>query len=521
MDLPAVGEHVFAVEGIEKKRIRRGRIEYLVKWRGWSPKYNTWEPEENILDPRLLVAFQNRERQEQLLGYRKRGPKPKHLLVQLPAFARRSSILANFQDSSQDEENQIKLDSIPMHRSQPQQYQLNSKKHHHYLPNSQEVSPEPHTHGKKKYFYQLNSKKHHHYQPDPKMYDVQFAKVKETKPQGPPSQSWNLPPSLQQKWVRDKDTGCLSKVKDLIVEPKKPSTNTSQPEQQPNTSPKEGSLPNAVSSKMKIIKNKNKNGRIIIVMSKYMDSNVSSTDLANGDTLRSPRQGGEPEDSGTDHSPEQAKVTSHQEDGTAEKDSRGRSLDYKKERSFKEHRIPKERNIDEEHCRIDTLEGQFNTKVDQPLQLTNKTSPVPSAPLEVSRCHSVPNDRKRTLLEPVEHGSDCKKFLCSRSTSAPSTVSSPYQSEPMNLHLGDQCTRNGYSAFAGANPDEPIDLSLWKSPKQVEPTAGAPTSDQQSAETPKRPEEPESHFKPFQGNVVITDITTNCLTVTFKEYVSI
>ncbi|XP_045428131.1 E3 SUMO-protein ligase CBX4 isoform X2 [Pipistrellus kuhlii] len=38
MELPAVGEHVFAVESIEKKRIRKGRVEYLVKWRGWSPK---------------------------------------------------------------------------------------------------------------------------------------------------------------------------------------------------------------------------------------------------------------------------------------------------------------------------------------------------------------------------------------------------------------------------------------------------------------------------------------------------
>ncbi|PNI31212.1 CBX4 isoform 3, partial [Pan troglodytes] len=37
---------------------------------------------ENILDPRLLIAFQNRERQEQLMGYRKRGPKPKPLVVQ-------------------------------------------------------------------------------------------------------------------------------------------------------------------------------------------------------------------------------------------------------------------------------------------------------------------------------------------------------------------------------------------------------------------------------------------------------
>lgn len=362
------------------------------------------------------------------------------------------------------------------------------------------------------------------------MYDVQFAKVKDTKPQGPPS--WSLPPALQQKWVRDKDTGCLSKVKDLIVEPKKPSANTSQPEQRPNTSPKEGSLPSAVSSKMKIIKNKNKNGRIIIVMSKYMDSNVTSTDLANGDPSRSPHQGREPETSSTDHYPEQAKVTSHinqqakvtshlnQENGIAEKDTRGHTLDNKKARSFKEHRFPKEKITVEEHCRMDTSEGQFNTKVDQPLQLTNKPTSASGAPLEVSRCHSIPNDRKRTLSEP-ERGSDCKRFLCSRSTSAPGAMSSPYQSEPMNLHLGDQCMRNGSSEFTDTNPEEPIDLSFWKSPKQTEPSVETPTSEQQSVETPKRPEEPVTHFKPFQGNIVITDITTNCLTVTFKEYVSI
>ncbi|KAG7491649.1 hypothetical protein MATL_G00005970 [Megalops atlanticus] len=142
MELPAAGEHVFAVESIEKKRIRKGRIQYLVKWRGWSPKYNTWEPEENILDPRLLVAFQNRERQEQLLGYRKRGPKPKHLLLQVPSFARRSSILSGLQDASLDEDNRPKSDPVQVHRSQTQQYQLNSKKHHQYQPNCKESQVE-------------------------------------------------------------------------------------------------------------------------------------------------------------------------------------------------------------------------------------------------------------------------------------------------------------------------------------------------------------------------------------------
>uniref|UniRef100_A0A3Q0SRW4 Chromobox homolog 8a (Pc class homolog, Drosophila) n=1 Tax=Amphilophus citrinellus TaxID=61819 RepID=A0A3Q0SRW4_AMPCI len=54
MELSAVGESVFAAESIIKRRIRRGRWEYLVKWKGWSQKYSTWEPEENILDARLF-----------------------------------------------------------------------------------------------------------------------------------------------------------------------------------------------------------------------------------------------------------------------------------------------------------------------------------------------------------------------------------------------------------------------------------------------------------------------------------
>eukprot|EP00058_Branchiostoma_floridae_P009993 XP_002595481.1 hypothetical protein BRAFLDRAFT_118975 [Branchiostoma floridae] len=60
MELSAVGERVFAAECLVRKRIRKGKAEYMVKWKGWSPKYNTWEPEENILDPRLLAAFENR-----------------------------------------------------------------------------------------------------------------------------------------------------------------------------------------------------------------------------------------------------------------------------------------------------------------------------------------------------------------------------------------------------------------------------------------------------------------------------
>ncbi|XP_069764013.1 chromobox protein homolog 7-like isoform X2 [Narcine bancroftii] len=82
MELSAIGEQVFAVEDIRKKRIRKGRVEYLVKWKGWPPKYSTWEPEDHILDPRLVMAYEEKEQRDRALGYRKRGPKPKRFLLQ-------------------------------------------------------------------------------------------------------------------------------------------------------------------------------------------------------------------------------------------------------------------------------------------------------------------------------------------------------------------------------------------------------------------------------------------------------
>ncbi|XP_056379864.1 chromobox protein homolog 7 [Hyla sarda] len=82
MELSAIGEQVFAVESIRKKRMRKGKVEYLVKWKGWPPKYSTWEPEEHILDPRLVVAYEEKEEKDRASGCRKRGPKPKRLLLQ-------------------------------------------------------------------------------------------------------------------------------------------------------------------------------------------------------------------------------------------------------------------------------------------------------------------------------------------------------------------------------------------------------------------------------------------------------
>lgn len=71
-----MGDQVYAAERIMKKRIRRGKAEYLVKWKGWSQKYNTWEPERNILDGRLIDSFEESEAKRGD-SHVKRGPKKK------------------------------------------------------------------------------------------------------------------------------------------------------------------------------------------------------------------------------------------------------------------------------------------------------------------------------------------------------------------------------------------------------------------------------------------------------------
>ncbi|XP_051888831.1 chromobox protein homolog 8a isoform X2 [Pristis pectinata] len=72
MELSAVGERVFAAESLLKRRIRKGRVEYLVKWKGWSPK----------------------EREREMYGPKKRGPKPKTFLLKAKAktYAFRSDV---------------------------------------------------------------------------------------------------------------------------------------------------------------------------------------------------------------------------------------------------------------------------------------------------------------------------------------------------------------------------------------------------------------------------------------------
>nr|XP_060620314.1 chromobox protein homolog 8 isoform X1 [Anolis sagrei ordinatus] len=114
MELSAVGERVFAAEALLKRRIRKGRMEYLVKWKGWSQKYSTWEPEENILDARLLAAFEERysdwEREMELYGPKKRGPKPKTFLLKfLPVLQAQAKAKAKTYEFRSDSSRGIRM----------------------------------------------------------------------------------------------------------------------------------------------------------------------------------------------------------------------------------------------------------------------------------------------------------------------------------------------------------------------------------------------------------------------------
>lgn len=453
-----------------------------------------------------------------------------------------------------------------MLRPQTQQYQLNSKKHHQYQPLCREREAEQQSNGKK-FYYQLNSKKHHPYQPDLKVHEPIFTKPREVKAQELSNKGYNLPPVLQQKWVRDKESGCLTKVKDITMELKKLPADLNGHKEPEKVKPNEDASQqsNGVSSsKLKIVKNKNKNGRIVIVMSKYMDNGMQATKLKNGDC-----DGAEEAQQGAENSAE-----NHLEkmklvkklglmNGFAKKYSEDKpavpNSGFNGDCSKEKEKFPKMKpTVTEQDKRVE-VGGQG------PLQLTTKPNllslppdrGVPSAPDKRANQGGF-QGLKRHLADTEEHGSS-KRFLSCTSGS----ISSPTQSISVD--------QNGHQDCGYADQEEPIDLSIVKSrPKPGSSSAPRPetsTQDETHNQAPvlteaethtlsetqtdtqtetqartephersaegekvhsaasvsngeKEKEEAFPSLQPFLGNIIITDITANCLTVTFKEYVT-
>jgi len=50
-------QSIFAAERTLKKRKRKGKMQYKVKWLGYPEDQSTLKPEENILDRRFIVSM--------------------------------------------------------------------------------------------------------------------------------------------------------------------------------------------------------------------------------------------------------------------------------------------------------------------------------------------------------------------------------------------------------------------------------------------------------------------------------
>lgn len=139
MELSAIGEQVFAVESIIKKRVRKGHVEYLLKWTGWPPKYSTWEPEEHILDPRLVLAYEEKEQRDRSVGWRKRGPKPKRLLVQRNIYT--MDLRSAHKDAENSEHLSLSLTRMQCGDGEKRFRSTGACMYHHFSPHRRKKKP--------------------------------------------------------------------------------------------------------------------------------------------------------------------------------------------------------------------------------------------------------------------------------------------------------------------------------------------------------------------------------------------
>ncbi|XP_030477024.2 chromo domain-containing protein LHP1 isoform X2 [Syzygium oleosum] len=73
---PKLDEGFYEIEAVRRKRVRKGQVQYLIKWRGWPETANTWEPVENLMScSDVIEAFEESLRSGKQRSSRKRKRK--------------------------------------------------------------------------------------------------------------------------------------------------------------------------------------------------------------------------------------------------------------------------------------------------------------------------------------------------------------------------------------------------------------------------------------------------------------
>ncbi|XP_028430106.1 chromobox protein homolog 1-like isoform X1 [Perca flavescens] len=58
-------EEEYVVEKVLDSKVVKGRVEFLLKWKGFSDEDNTWEPQDNLDCPDLITEYMKKHEEEE------------------------------------------------------------------------------------------------------------------------------------------------------------------------------------------------------------------------------------------------------------------------------------------------------------------------------------------------------------------------------------------------------------------------------------------------------------------------